>query len=259
MTTTLFESIQELANIVQSIKRKYPIVVAYAKHLQKLEDDTSREKEIDHFKEWMLNNPRIIDERQFDDSYYVSSKHSIVVCFASVLELASPDVIEKFWKQLNDIEKLLFPSGRPETRKIMMMSRSRTVDGETMEVLNEEDDTAAALAVIEKDPLLSGIVQGVRSVTENMTNPNDIGSIVESPVFDDLVSKIGTIIANGSRKPKDLTRTLRNVMATIKKENLTPDMKEFFDTVTSVINSIERGQTPDVSKLMSIIGMKSFL
>lgn len=239
---TDFQILTELANAFQPIRRKYPVVVAYAKHLQKISDDESAvEKEIDHFRAWLTKNPRLA-ERLIDDPFYVSSKHSIVVSFQNVVDVAAPDVSATVWESIGRLDSYFFPFGHPSTETRM----------ETDDEATPTTGASAALAILEDDPLFSEVVKSVKSVAETL-DPNDIGSMIESEEFNGWMNKIGSGLRNGTYKPKDLTKTLRSVLGTIPVEDLGPDMKDLFDTASTVINSAENGKQPDITRLMTLI------
>jgi nitrous oxide reductase len=233
-----WQIIVDLFSSIQSIKRKYPMVVLYQRHLQKIgSDETLQDAEIDHFKKWMLKNPDVLS-KTLKEPYYSGSKLSATIYFGNVLELGSEGTIDAFWKRLAELETVLFPEGRPAVPQ-----KSETTVG--------ADDAAAAMAILEDNPIFADVIDTVKSTVANI-NPDDIGSIMETKDFNKLIGTIRSGIKSGKYKISDLCGTVNSVIACVQ-DKLDPETKDVLSSATTMMAAAERGEQPDVQKLMGMI------
>lgn len=235
-----FENIVDLFSTIQSIRRKYPMVVSYLKHLQKISSDEQKAEEVEKFKRFILQN-RAIDEKVLDEWYYYGTNKGAPIFFRNVISLGSEDVVEKFWTKLLAIQNELFPNGLPDPEPITPAKSS--------------DAAANAMSVLEKDPLFSEVLDQVKSAVGNVSSPAEM---IESPEFLQLVEKLGGGLQSGKYKLSDFSKTIRSVIETVQTD-LDPEISGTLKTIVGMMSAAERGESPDVKKLMTMIGrMKNF-
>lgn len=238
-----FAIILDLFAGIQSIKRKYPIVVAYYKYLQKISGDSDlEENESNHFKNWLAKNPNVIDKKM-TDPFYHGSKKSTVICFLNVILTGTEETIDWFWKRLQKLETIFFPNGRKEEE----------ISKETTET---PTGAAAAISVLESNPIFSDMIDNVKSIVADL-DPTDAGSILESKEFNKLVKNFQTGLKSGKYKISDLTGPINAVIGSVQNE-LDPEMKNIVNSATSMISAAERGEEPNVGKLLDMMKNVNF-
>lgn len=236
-----FSIISDLFAGIQPIKRKYPIVVAYYKYLQKITGDVElEEKEVIHFKNWIAKNPDIL-EKQMKDPFYHGSKQSTVICFLNVILMGTEETIDWFWKRLQKLETIFFPNGREIEEK----SSNEIPTG-----------AAAAISVLESNPIFSDMIDNVKSTVADL-DPTDLGSIVESKEFNKLVKNIETGLKSGKYKISDLTGTINAVIGSVQNE-LDPEMKNIVNSAQSMMSAAEKGEQPNIGKLLDMMKNVNF-
>jgi len=235
-----FTLIVDLFAGIQPIKRKYPMVVAHYKHLQKITGDEEAEnRETVCFRNWLLKNPKIADHHM-DDHFYHGSKASNVICFTNVLLMGTPETIDWFWKRLEALDTIFFPNGHIDT----------TPNGEM------SAGAAAAMAVLEANPMFSDMIDNVKSTVADL-DPNDMSSIVESQEFNKLAKNIQMGLKSGKYKMSDLTGTINAVIGSVQND-LDPEMKTVVNSAAAMMAAAERGEKPDVGKLINMIKNVNF-
>jgi hypothetical protein len=223
------DTIEKLFIGIQSIKKRYPMVVSALKHIEKIKQDTaSSTHEEDNFRKWLLLNPRVLD-RELSE-YIYKSKNTI--CFENVLKYGTTEVIAEFWNNLSACEFTLFPSGRPTPQTV------------------SNDSTSAALSALESNPLFSDVLSDVKSTVANV-DPNNIGSIVNTPEFGKLVKNIKKGLSSGKYQLSDLTSTLSSVVGSVQSE-LDPDTLSVVNSAVNMMVAAERGEQPDINKLLDL-------
>lgn len=242
-----FTIIVDLFAGIQPIKRKYPMVVAHYKHLQKVTGDEEAEnKEVACFRNWLLKNPKVT-EQVMSEHFYHGSKTSNVICFTNVLLMGTPEMIDWFWKRLETLESLFFPDGRPAAIEAPAQAEA----GEQMSA-----GAAAAMAVLEANPMFSDMIDNVKSTVADL-DPNDMSSIVESKEFNKLAKNIQMGLKSGKYKMSDLTGTINAVIGSVQNE-LDPEMKTVVNSAAAMMAAAERGEKPDVGKLLSMMKNVNF-
>jgi len=236
-----FECIVDLFEALKPLKRKYPMIVAYHKFLQKIGDDVDQQRrEISAFAKYLLKNNKI-NERVLDDEYYYGTKAGSPIFFGNVFASASTELIEEFWTKLIAIEKSIFPAGRPAP------SDSATGTDGAAAGSNE----AAVMAIVESNPVLSELVDQFKSIRSSV-DVNDFGSILASQDFNRLAQTVGSGIHSGKYKMSDLTGTINAVIECVQND-LDPEARSTVNSAVSIMHAAERGEQPDLSKLMGII------
>jgi hypothetical protein len=227
-----FQQIERLFESVQSIKRKYPMIVSYYKYLQEIASNKiACDKEVNCFTTWLLDNPQIT-EKKLSNAYYKGSKPNVTIYFGNVLELGTDETIATFWNRLSEIERSTFPTGRPS-------------------IVEPSPGTTAALALLESNPIFANVLESVKSSAANF-DFNDIESIVGSKEVLNIVQQVQSNIKSGSYSVPDLMATLGAVIGTIHDE-LDPEWQNVASSAVSMVKAAERGETPDVNELYALI------
>ncbi len=233
MKTMEFACIVKLFESIQGVKRKYPILGTYLKHLNKL-DKPEQEREVKMFRAYLLENPKV-RERVLTVPTYIGTKKVCPIFFTSVLESNKPEVIENFWTNILSLEDIIFPAGRPDVE-------ATTVDepGIHPELLS--------------NPILADILELARGTTI-LTDAQgmSISELTEKPDFAAIVSKVKTGLSSGKYKISDMSQMVNQVVSTMGGE-MPDDAKETLKEVTSLIGEVERGGAPDLSGIMKKVG-----
>lgn len=216
------------------------MVVVYYKDLQKISgNEAAEEKELKCFKAWLNKNDKV-KERILTEPYYRGSKSTCEICFGNISTIGTEDVINKFWGTLQTLDEMMFPNGR-------------------VEPCQKEDipqGAAAAMSVLEANPMFSDMIENVKDTVANL-DPNDMGSVIETKEFKKLVKNIQSGLKSGKYKMSDLTGTITDVIGAVQSE-LNPEMQAMVSSASSMMAAAERGETPDVGKLLAMMKNVSF-
>lgn len=234
---TPFECIKKLATDIQPIKNKYPMVVTYLKHLQKC-DSQLQNKEVQLFKTWLIENP---DIPKITAPYYKSSKPTI--CFSNVHASGNENVIKNFETNLMELERLIFPDGRPLPSDIPSSDTPQLTGA------------AAAMATIENNPALSGLLANVKDVIADINTSGHTG-IMENPKFKTLLQSIQKDFSSGKYKLADISTAVHSVLSDVKDE-LDDNMATKMSEAVGMMTAAERGQVPDINKIMDLFNFVS--
>lgn len=238
-----FQSILKLATGIQSIKRKYPMIVSYMKHLEKNcnGDENAEAKEVNAFKAWLLENPQFPTITSF---YYKSSKPTI--CLSNVYTIGSEEVIAQFEANLKEINDLIFPDGRPEI-----------VVKDTLSEEEMSPGVASAMAAIGNNPVFSGLLENIKEVVADTDIINDPSSILGNKSFKVLLKNIRDGIDTGTYKLADISSTINTVIGSVQHE-LDGEMSSVMSEAVGMMAAAERGQQPDVGRLMDLLKNVNF-
>lgn len=228
-----FQLIVELFNGVQPIKRKYPIIVAMQRHLLKLESEQDKEKETEYFKTWLMQNYKNTTDRILPKDVAIYRNDQLSICMSNVLSLGTPETIDWFWKRVDQLRELLCPDGPDMTI-----------------VASGKDD---ALKKIKANPMFSEMFDDLQASIDNL-NSEDVGSIIETPEFNRLVNTITLGIKSGKYKVTDLTDMVAGIMSVVG-DSLDAETKESFGYVLNTLEGVQKGEVPDVQKLMNTLKM----
>jgi hypothetical protein len=223
------------------------MIATYLKHLQKL-NDSEQESEVGCFRKFILKNPNICD-RQLTDTYYYGTKPASPIFFGNLFALGSTELVDEFWTKITGIERSLFVNGRPEPEPV-----SESTDGSG--AIGGSSTAASVMAVLESNPIFSDVIDQVKSTVSSM-DVNDIGSLLESKDFNKLVKNIKSGLTSGKYKMSDLTGTINAVIGSVQNE-LDPETRNTLSTAASMVSAAERGEQPDVQKLMGMIQTLKF-
>lgn len=218
-----FDLIVKFFSSLSPIKRKYPMVLSYQKYLSKL-TESNKKMEIDCFKNFLISNPSI-GKKEFNKPYYEGSKRSSPFFMENVIQLGNPELQTTFWEQINNMESIFFPEGKPEG--------ATGVDN--------------AFAELENNPVFADVIDQVRTSVANMDDVN-IGNILESPDFCKMVGNIKNGLETKKYKLSDLTSIIGSL-----KDELDPNTQKTLNMVTTTLEAVNRGETPDMGKVMEAI------
>jgi len=227
---SLYDHIVELFEIIQTIRKQYPMVVSQLKHLQK-RTDAIVSKEITCFKSWLIKNQNIPD-RILDHPLYITSKHPIY--FEEVTKCTMVDTVEAFWAKLIEINNIAFPDGKPTEEQTQQVA------------------TDTALSMLEQNPLFSEIIDDIKSTVADSSESLDLSKIIESKSFGKVVKNLQQGLKSGKYKPSDLTSTVRDIVGVMSSE-LDSEAKDSVNTAVSIMDSAERGEQVDINKLVDIV------
>jgi hypothetical protein len=230
-----FEHILAFFNGMSPLKHKYRILGSYIKHVKSIKTEEKQKKEVECMKKFLLANPNLKD-RKLDNDLYPTSKGSVYLYLNSALDFASEEITETFWHNLIDLDAIIFPNGRPET----LSTTASNVLG-----------SDAAATVIANNPILGDVIDQIKGSAMELGPDADITTIMGNPAFGSMVKKIRNGLKNGKYKISDLTRTITDVAGTLD-DNIDPETKEMFDTISDAMKATEKGETPDMKKLMSM-------
>lgn len=231
-----FESILRLFDSIMAIKRKYPMIITYNKHLKKLTED-KQTQEVECFRQFLIKN-QALRQKVLDCPTYVGTKKVCPIYMQTVLDVGTPEVIDTFWSNLFMVDDLMFPDGKPEAP--------------------EEPEEGAAggdplLASLEANPVLADIMGQMRESAASINPGDDATSILQSPALGSMVNTIKSGLSNGKYKLADLTKLVTQVMTSMN-HDLDADTMETLTEVTNTMGAVERGETPDLSKVMNMVG-----
>jgi predicted RNA-binding protein with EMAP domain len=96
--------------------------------------------------------------------------------------------------------------------------------------------------------MFSEMFDDLQASIDNL-NSEDVGSIIETPEFGRMVNTITSGIKSGKYKVTDLTDMVAGIMSVVG-DSLDSETKESFRYVLNTLEGVQRGEIPDVNKLM---------
>lgn len=88
-------------------KRKYPMIRTYLKYLNDMESSTEQQKELECFKNFLILN-QTVQNKIFTTSNFKTGKKTILLNMNIFINDWPEDIIEDFWKSINDLDSALF-------------------------------------------------------------------------------------------------------------------------------------------------------
>lgn len=224
-----FEYIKNFFISLDPLRHKYRILGKYIKHVTSLDTDKKKDSEVECMKQFLINNPRL-NERIFDDDTYRGTKPGDL--YFKNISIASDELINIFWENIFNLERILFPNGKPE----------------------KQEQNPEITALLNKNPILGDLMSDL--MTSDIDTSSDITSIIGTPAFSNLLAKIQTGFTSGKYKLSDLTKTVTDVAeATLDNENdINPDTRKMFTAISDTMQAAERGETPNLANLINIVG-----
>lgn len=234
-----FEYIVDFFSSLNYVKRKYPMIVTYVnKHLITLVDENSKFKEINNLRRFLILNPEI-KNKIFTQSNFKTGKQSLTLVMDNFL-IGTQDQINSFWDKLIELENILFPDGKPET--LPSDKQSEEVSG-----------ISGAMALLESSPIFSDVIEQVKACVDNTGDNTDIESMMETPNFVQMVESIKSNLISGKYKLQDLTTTVKTIINSAQQDNLNDETREILKTVTDTMNMVERGERPNLAKMLNAV------
>lgn len=226
-----FSQLQKFFESLNYMKRKYPMVVTYNKYLKDLSDELQN-KEVECFKAFLIQN-QTLHECVFTCSSFKTGKKSGLVLDMTNFIQGTDEQVEKFWTDICELEKIMFPNGKPQN-------------------IDTKNKLQGAFETLESNPLFAGVIDQIKSSINNMGDVSDIESIMMSPDFKHIVDNIKGGLSSGKYKLKDLTSIIEEIVKVVQ-HDLDPETQETLQTVSSGIQAVERGEAPDMNKILNAV------
>lgn len=231
-----FQSLRDLFDVIQPLRRKYPVLGSYIKYLNKLENIEKQTAEIDQVKTFLIQNPSIQD-RMLNKDIFKPGKGPAIY-FENVFKLGNEEIVEHFWTKLIELEHIVFPNGKPEL--------------ETLEGAAAMSDGRNPMDILEKNPVLKDVINQIKLTAATMGPNDDITNVFQSPEFFNVVKTLKENLLDGKYKLSDITNTINDVLGSINTGEMDDKTKSALDTISETISSVEQGNAPDISKLMNM-------
>lgn len=225
-----FQALCELFDTVAPIRRKYPVIGAYVKHLKKIAVDHLEEKqqtELECMKRFLVQNPSLRD-RMLDENTFVPGKGTHI-CFENVFKIGSPELIEAFWLKLVQLEEIVFPDGKPEPP-----GGEGAVGGGG----GGSSTSSDPMCILENNPVFKDVVDQVKSTAALMRPEDDIASFFQTPEFARIVKTIKGNLDKGKYNLHDITSTINDVLGSVTANDMDGSSKEAFESISGGIMSM---------------------
>lgn len=238
-----FEYIVDFFSSLNYVKRKYPMIVTYVnKYLITLEDENAKFKEINQMRRFLIVNPEI-KNKIFTHSDFKTGKQSLTLIMDNFL-VGTQEQIDLFWDKLIQLENILFPDGKPEPPSDKLDTDTTASTGVS--------GISGAMALLESSPVFSDVIEQVKASVANMGDNTDINAIMEMPDFKQMVESIKSGLTSGKYKLKDLTTTVGTIINSVQ-DDLDEDTRETLKAVTDTMNAVERGETPNIARMLNAV------
>ncbi len=225
-----FEMFTEFFNNLNVMKKKYPLIVSYNKHISNLKTEQTRQNELELFKHFMIMNQK---KMEFEQVEFKTGKPSLSLNMNMFTQV--PD----FWKKLYELETVLFFQGKPSKEEYQKQKPS-------------ESPSATALKILENTPMFSDVVREIKNSSGDIKDINDIGEIMNKPEFGNMVEQIKGGLMCGKYKLSDLTSTLGTIINSVQDE-LDPNTRATLATVSETMAAVERGEPIDGEKIIGAV------
>lgn len=237
-----FNCIVDFFSSLNYIKRKYPMIVTYVnKHLSSL-DENAKIKEVAHLRDFMIQNPEI-KNCVFSNPDFKTGKQSLTLAMDNFL-IGNEEQINTFWKKFIELENILFPNGKPDLIP--------TKDEPSNVANGAANGVSGAMALLETSPVFSDVIDQVKASVANMGDNVDINSIIEMPDFKQMVDSIKSGLTSGKYKLKDLTATVGTIINSVQ-DDLDEETRNTLKTVTDTMHAVERGEQPNMAKIINAV------
>jgi len=250
---------EDIVRIFQSasgcIKRKYPKLKDYVKHLDRIRgDDVARDKEVQAFKNFLAKNSDFYETKSFREWTYRGPRGDYIF-FKNVVDFGADSVVERFWEDVKVVFDRLYPDGieKPipnETSAIEMLGGEDSVFGclvrrmrgnVILEDILAHFDTFVKLAEKFNDEIKGG---GGEEIS------------VKSILMLDESAKIKEIliegVSEGRYKAKDII-DLIEAICTLPHVQREAKFLSALRAIKCIVNAAERRQVPDAKDLKMLI------
>ena len=209
-------------------KRRYPMIVTYtSRHLAKLSDD-EKVKEVDQFKRFLVSN-QSISNKEFDNHDFKTGKPSLTLSMNNFINGVES---ETFWENINKVEKLLFPNGKP-----IEMAPS-----------TNENNIASAFG---NNPVLMDVIDQMKEMGD-LSDISDVSTLMAKPGFQQMVNNIKKKLQTGKYNLKDIISTVTTVINNVD-DSLDDETRETLKVVTDTMGAVERNEQVDINNLMNVV------
>lgn len=235
-----YELIIKIIEAMKPLKKRYPAIISYAKHLERnVTDETAKRKEVAAFTDWIKSNPRLMDERVFDEPMYEGTRVPGVY-FGIVKERGTDEMMNTL---VESVKAFVFMNNvdvtKPDNKTMLM----RTLD--------DLDISDAAKTVIAKCKFFKNIMHdstkfnfllGLVEKTNPAQSPAEFSKMLD---VDTLAQVIGPINEGSLRDIKhDINLILREL-----NDELDESSKDILTTLSTFF------QNPaDPSIVMNLLG-----
>jgi len=228
-----FQAIVDFFKSLSFNKRKYPMILSYNKYLQKL-DTEQTQNEIILFRRFLTQNPNI-NISVLTNPAFKTGKKNLTLLMDNFIT-GSIEQTKQFWLDLQNIDLNLFIGEKPSEEEFNNIYKPSSIN--------------KVMTSLENNPMFADVVDQIRSSVDNVSDITNVGAIMEMPDFRNMVENIRGGLSSGKYKLKDLTNTVNTVIASVQ-DDFDPNTRNTLKTVTDTMEAVERGEPPDVGKLMS--------
>jgi len=227
-----FNTLVEFFTSLKYAKRRYPMIITYIKHLNKISDN-DRIQEVELFKRFLVANQSITDKKLTCPDFK-TGKMSLTLAMENFI---NDD--ESFWKNIIKVEKDLFPNGKP--------TQIETPQGAA--------GLTGAMAAFQNNPIMSDVMDHVKNMGD-LDDISDVNALMAKPGFQQMVNNIKNNLQTGKYSIKDLTGTVVDVIKGVQHE-LDDETKNTLKVVTDTMELVEQNKPVDMNNLMSMVsGLK---
>lgn len=236
-----FEMLNDFFTQLSCIKKKYPLIVSYLKHLSGLKNVKDQEHEVELFKDFLIDSqthPRVFPN---DSTTETVGENTDRIC----LEFIQPDFktgksslslnmnvfisIQDFWKKLYEIETFLFPQGKPVKEQKISSSK-------------------AAMDILENSPMLASLIQDVKD-SPNLQEIADVSTFIQKPEFRGVVRRLQQGIKDDKYKIYDLISTIGKIIEVVQID-ADPATKETLSVVQESMEAAKRGEPINIDRIL---------
>lgn len=239
-----FEALRTFWLSQSHVKRKYPMILSYNKYLTNIFEDKNANlqvKEVELFKKWLIENPHL-GKKQVSFDKFKTGKQSISLDIKNFL-MGDEASNEKFWKDLWDLELIMFPGGKPDQPAIQSFFPTL-------------GDNPLAVGVFDKILESEQTMALVNNAINSGGDMVDLASFLECQDFWNVVESMKQNFSNGTYTEKHMKSTISEVLNLLR-QNMKPENEKQTNSVitmaTETLSALEKGHPPDLSKIMSVL------
>lgn len=230
-----FDALAKFFASLKYAKRRYPMIITYNKHLEKISSDANEATEVENFKRFLVANQSLA-EKKLTSPAFKTGKPSLTLAMDNFSNFPGQDT-ESFWDNILEIEKVMFPEGKPA---------EMGAEGLT-----------GAMAALQNNPIIADVIEQVKNVSMgSMDDISDVNALLSKPEFQKMANNIKNNIQTGKYSIKDLTGTIADVINGVQDE-LDDDTKNTLKAVTETMGAVERNEQVDMNNLLNMVsGLK---
>ena len=243
--------------------------VTYTKYLQRLHTDKNYRKqndEVNLFKKFLVANPEIGTSKEggtegevaicdgnicdvdtkgvavegctktFTCDEFQTGKSGTIINMRNFL---IPEYVDDFWKNIQHINDILFPDGKPDTKSF-----------------EAETTTDKLLKQFQNNRLLADTFEQIQKV--DIKNIKNVGQLLESETFQEIVNKLTASFSDGTYNMEDvssLTTVMTSVVENLSDSNsLNEKTKDNLKVVSDALDCMQNKKEFDINRLLGVIG-----